>query len=398
MINTIEGVVFFHPESKMDPAVMLKKIIRLIIVWCLLFPAVRPAAGAETVRVEFFWGLGCPHCAREKVFLEKLAAEHPRLEIHDYEVFYDRENSRRLQAIGRELAADVSGVPFTVIGDKYFIGYAGDETTGKAIEAEIIRRLGVNPVSSGQESIKVPWLGEIDPKNFSLPALTVIIAALDGFNPCAMWTLLFLISLLLGMKDKTRMWLLGSAFIAASALVYFLFLAAWLNLFLFLGLVVWVRIMIGLVALAAGGYYLHDYRVNRGGACTVTGGDKKQRIFSRLKAITQNRNFFPALVGIIVLAFAVNLVELVCSAGLPAVYTQILSLSQLSRWQYYLYLAGYIFVFMLDDLLVFFTAMLTLRAAGLRGKYARISRLSGAVLMLIIGLLLLFKPEWLMFI
>ena len=104
-----------------------------------------------------------------------------------------------------------------------------------------------------------------------------------------------------------------------------------------------------------------------------------------------------ALVGIVVLAFAVNLVELICSAGLPAVYTQVLFLSNLARWQYYFYILFYIFIFMLDDLLIFFIAMTTLRLTGLTTKYSRWSHLIGGILMLIIGLLLIFKPEWLMF-
>ena len=91
------------------------------------------------------------------------------------------------------------------------------------------------------------------------------------------------------------------------------------------------------------------------------------------------------------------MVELVCSAGLPAIYTQILSLSNLPTWQYYFYLGLYILIFMLDDLFVFFTAMFTLKAVGVESKYARYSHLIGGVLMLVIGLLLLFKPEWLMF-
>lgn len=375
----------------------MKKIIQGFLVIFFLLLAVRPAAGAGPVLLEFFWGQGCPHCAKEKVFLEKLRQKYPQLQVNDFEVYYHPENLARLQAAGRELSADVSGVPFTVVGGRYFSGFADEATTGKAIEAELVRLLGDAAAPPKPDSIKVPILGELAVKNLSLPLLTLVVAALDGFNPCAMWTLVFLIGLLLGMKNKRRMWLLGTAFIAASALVYFLFLAAWLNLFLFLGLVVWVRGLIGLVALAAGGYYLRDYWVNRSGACNVSGGEKRQQVFARLKDITQNRNFLLALTGIILLAFAVNLVELICSAGLPAVYTQILSLSQLPRWQYYLYLAAYVFIFMLDDLLVFFTAMLTLRAAGLQGKYARISRLIGGILMLVLGGLLLLKPEWLMF-
>lgn len=247
------------------------------------------------------------------------------------------------------------------------------------------------------ESLTVPIIGTIQTANLSLPVLSVVIGLIDGFNPCAMWTLLFLISLLLGMKDKKRMWILGITFIVTSAFVYFLFLTAWLNFFLILGFVFWVRIVIALVAIGVGIYNLRDYHINRDGACKVTGNENRRKTFHKLKRITHEKKFILALGGIILLAFAVNLVELVCSAGLPAIYTQILSISNLSPGQHYFYILIYIFFFMLDDLVVFAIAMITLHAVGVQSKYARLSRLIGGILMLIIGGLLLFKPEILMF-
>jgi len=248
-----------------------------------------------------------------------------------------------------------------------------------------------------EQTISLPVIGEKKVSSFSLPVLTFVVGFLDGFNPCAMWTLLFLISLLLGLEDKKRMWILGMAFIVASSFVYFLFMSAWLNLFLFIGFIGWVRILIGAVSLGAGGYYLYDYCVNKTGACKVDMGGKKQKVFAKLKEFTHKQSLFAALVGIVLLAFAVNLVELICSAGLPAVYTQVLSMSDLPTWEYYLYLIAYIVVFMLDDLFVFFVAMKTLHKVGVNTKYSRYSHLIGGILMLGIGLALWFKPELLTF-
>jgi hypothetical protein len=200
-----------------------------------------------------------------------------------------------------------------------------------------------------------------------------------------MWVLLFLISLLLGMKDKKRRWILGITFIVASAFVYFLFMAAWLNLILFIGFIIWVRIAIGLVAIGGGGYNLREFFINKESGCKVTGDEKRRAIFEKLKNITQQKQFLLALSGIILLAFAVNLVELICSAGLPVIFTQILTLSNLPPWQYYAYMLLYIFIFMIDDLFVFFTAMITLEVTGISTKYTRASHLIGGVLMIIIG-------------
>ncbi|MBN1263054.1 MAG: hypothetical protein JW991_01730 [Candidatus Pacebacteria bacterium] len=378
-----------------------------------LFLALPIRAENGKVNLYFFWAYGCPHCANEKTFLESLGKKYPQLTINDYEVTGNKKNLELLKKIGQELSVNVSGVPFTVIGKQDFAGYYNDETTGKKIEEAVecaVRNgcedLVVDLTTAGDQqpeqktvlkSVRLPIIGELEIKNLSLPVLTFVLALLDGFNPCAMWILLFLISLLLGMKDRKRMWILGTAFIVASALAYFLFLTAWLNLFLFLGYVFYVRLGIGLLALAAGGYYLRDYQVNKKGGCKVMGDKKRQRVFEKLRNIAQKKQFLTALGGMILLAFAVNLIELICSAGLPTIYTKVLSLAKLPAWRYYLYLVFYIIIFMLDDLFVFFTAMTTLRAVGVQSKYSRFSHLIGGILMLIIGALLLFKPEWLMF-
>lgn len=403
---------------------MLKKfLLFLLLITSLIIPVNSVLAqDSEKVNIYFFWGEGCPHCAKEKPFLDKLEQKYSELEIHDYEVWNNYDNRQLMIDFGKKLNANISGVPFTVVGEQYIIGWLDEKNTGKQIEDAVkcafhnnCRDVGIeingSALASKQsektdvdsnsspipESMTLPLVGEVETKNLSLPLFTMLLGALDGFNPCAMWTLLFLISLLLGMKDRRRMWILGMTFIVASASVYFVFMAAWLNLLLFLGMIIWVRIIIGLIALTAGGYNLKEYFTNPQGACKVTGTEKRQKVFEKLKNITHQKSFYLALGGIILLAFAVNLVELICSAGLPAVYTQVLTLSNLANWQYYLYILLYIFVFMLDDLFVFVIAMTTLQMTGITTKYTRLSHLIGGILMLIIGLTLIFKPEWLMF-
>jgi len=399
----------------------MKKLINFFLLIILLIALFSSMIIAQTknndeINLYFFWAEGCPHCSEEKIFLSKLEQKFPNLDIHSLEITKNKENAELLAKAGKELNVDISGVPFTIVGEQYFIGWYDEETTGKAIEdaiqcaienhcADIVSGLITaitkkeQPITSKSipQKLNLPIIGEVETKNLSLPVLTVLIAGLDGFNPCAMWVLLFLISLLFGMQNKKRMWIFGSVFIIASAFVYFLFMAAWLNLFLFLGFVFWIRLLIGSVALWAAYYNLKEYLTNPTGGCKVTGEKKRQKVFENLKTIIQEKHFFIALLGLIILAFAVNLVELICSAGLPAVYTQILSLNNLPSWQYYIYLILYIFIFMLDDLIVFFVAMATLQLSGISTKYSRISHLIGGILMLIIGVLMILKPELLMF-
>lgn len=398
----------------------IRRLFALISIFLFLFLITPVSAYADNqVNVYFFWGDGCPHCAKEKPFLEQLEKKYDTLKVHKYEVWYDASNRELLKKAGEYLKTDVNGVPFTVVGDKHIVGYQDNQTTGKEIEKIIescLEKKCVDPLSTlisatsstvnektqmpsqtVPQKISIPFFGDIQTKDVSLPALTIIMGALDGFNPCAMWTLLFLISLLIGMHDRRRMWILGSTFIIASAAVYFLFMAAWLHLILFIGFIFWFRLIIGLLGIGGGLYNLKEYWTNKESACKVTRNTERRKVFDALKEITQEKNFIIAFVGIILLAAVVNVIELVCSAGFPVIYTQTLALNNLPVWQYYLYLLFYIIIFMFDDLLVFIISMKTLEVTGITTKYSRFSHLIGGILMLILGVLLIFKPELLMF-
>ena len=405
------------------PSRLAGRVLAALVLALLAFMAA--AQSSARVDVYVFWAIGCPHCEREIEFLKRLEAEEPRLRAHYLEVSRDAAGRRVFAGVARRLQIEEPAVPLTVVGDAPMVGYANDATSG----AEL-RRLVEHCLASGcpdsvgpllrapggmaaqdtattplprtlqrtvPKEIPIPFFGTVSTSDISLPVLTVLLGALDGFNPCAMWVLVFLIGLLLGMQDRFRMWVLGSAFIAGSALVYFLFMAAWLNFLLFIGAVVWVRAAVGLVALGGGFYYLKEYFQNAAAVCKVTAPQARQRVFERLRRLASESRFWVALLGIVALAFAVNLVELLCSAGIPAVYTQVLALSELPAWQYYAYLALYILVFMLDDLFVFVVAMKTLRIAGATAAYTRFGHLAGGIVLLAIGALLLLRPEWLMF-
>ena len=398
------------------------KLPRLVLALWLVFSAIFGgfAEGANRpLDVYLFWGEGCPHCAREIGFIRQWADKEPDVRMHYLEVTGTPANRKVFASAVRHFGIQRPGVPLTVVGERFFEGYHDDATTGaeikKAVAAclEFSCRDVVLPLITGEEEQAFPQpldrahevpkvlnlqvFGELSLAHVSLPALTVMLAAIDGFNPCAMWTLVFLISLLVGLRDRFRMWVLGSIFIGASAAVYYLFMAAWLNVLLFLGMLFWIRLLIGFLALGGGGYYLHEFFVNPEAICKVTAPDARRRVLEKLRSLASERSFVLAALGIMLLAIVVNLVELICSAGIPAVYTQVLVLSNLPSWQYHAYLSLYILVFMLDDLFVFFVAMKTLQVTGLTGAYVRHAHAIGGAVMIVIGLMLLFKPEWLTF-
>lgn len=388
----------------------MKFIFKLFLIplLSLCFFSYSTVQANSAKEILFFWAEGCPHCHEEKIFLDEYLKDKENIKIKDYEVSKSKENLEKMNEVARSLNADVRGVPFTVFEDKYVTGFLRGTT-----EQKIIDMIGgqFKKSDSGictveepceddaKSSIKfnLPILGAVDSASLSLPTLSILIGFVDGFNPCAMWVLIFLISALLGMQDRRRMWLLGSVFILASGMVYFMFMAAWLNFFLFIGMVTAVRIIIGLLALGVGSYNLKEYFTKKESVCKVTGADKRKKTFEKIKEIIHKKSIIIALVGIVILAFAVNLVELICSAGLPAIFTQILSLSDLPIWKYYAYIFLYILFFMIDDLVIFVIAMKTLQLTGLTTKYTRVTKLIGGIIMLILGILLVIKPEWLMF-
>jgi Na+-translocating ferredoxin:NAD+ oxidoreductase RnfA subunit len=253
---------------------------------------------------------------------------------------------------------------------------------------------GIEPAA---DRVRLPGVGEIDLRALSLPALTVVLAAVDGFNPCALWVLAFLIGLLLGLQDRARRWLLGGAFLLTTAVVYYLVMAAWLGALLVIGASAWLRNGIGLVALAAGAYYVQEYLRHPEALCRVAGEARRQRIMARLRAASAEPSFLAALAAIIVIAVGVNLIELLCSAGIPAIYTQILALTPMPAWQHHAWLALYVLVFLLDDLALFVGAMLALEVTGAGTRYAHRAQLVGGVVLLTVGVLLILRPEYLYF-
>ncbi|MBU1457842.1 hypothetical protein KJ845_04010 [Patescibacteria group bacterium] len=398
----------------------LKKII-FSIVFFLAFFIVNPVLAQTKTNVYFFWSQNCPHCHDEKIYLENFSQNNTQINLKSFEISQDSLNSKLLTFIGQKSNINTSGVPITFISDTYFVGWPEDNSYGQiiidkqnqcqtqacpdpvagAIDSFLLPAasptININQSDSLPEKMTLPILGSVDLKSLSLPALTVTLGLLDGFNPCAMWVLLFLISLLLHVKDSKKRWILGTVFILASTAVYFLFMVAWLNLFMFLGLVTWVRIFIGSLALFVGVKNIKNYIQNPQGGCQTMAHSNRQKVFANLKRIILEKSLIISILGMILLAGAVNLVELVCSAGLPAIYTRVLSLSNLPTWQYYAYISFYMLMFMLDDLVIFFIAMITLHAVGIESKYSRIISLFGSIIILILGLLLIFKPSLLSF-
>jgi thiol-disulfide isomerase/thioredoxin len=384
-----------------------KKFIIFLGVFLFLssffvFPA---QAAQKKVDIDFFYSKYCPHCHKEKPFLEKLVREYPQIQLKEYEITSSQENRELFAKTAKKYNVDSGAVPITFIGDNYVIGYESEQTTGKEIENYVIDALGgqkvvdENKTKNTLKSIRVPFLGSIDISKFSLPALTITLGTLDGFNPCSMWALFFLITLLLTSGSRKKLLLIGGVFILVSSISYFLFMTAWLNLFLVIGFYNFIRYLIALAAIVIGIWRIRDFIYFKPGTCKVTGTEGKlhDKIARKMQDVLKPSTLIATIFGVALLALSVNLVEFFCSAGFPAVYTKILAQSQLSTMGHLFYIFIYVFFYMLDDLIVWLIALFTFNKIALSDKYAKWAALIGGVLMVILGVILVLKPAWLMF-
>lgn len=249
---------------------------------------------------------------------------------------------------------------------------------------------------SGSTSVRLPLWGEINTSDYSLPALAIILGLVDGFNPCAMWALVYLISLVMSIRDKKKLWFIVGTFVFSSGVLYFLFMAAWLNAFLVIGYFRPITVVMGLVAIYLGFSSLFDVIKKKGIiACEVTDEPAKKKTMTRMRNIVLSPVTATTLLSTIALAFIINSLEFVCSFALPAVFTHVLSLSLLPRLEHYSYILLYDLCFMLDDLIIFGSAVFAFNTV-LGTKYMVYGRILGGILLIVLGLLLTFMPRVLM--
>ena len=422
----------------------MKKILKFLIVFAvfLLLP-VSAKADEKVINIHLFYGNGCPHCAAEEEFLSNYLKDRTDVKLYKYEIWYDSHNQELLSKVQKEMGTtNKNGVPFTVIGKKTIVGYAdgvtdeqikdsinyylnndyrdyAGEITGKVKKAEVKEDItkdesktedkkenkiekadDTKDSDQTDENVTVPVLGKINAKKVSLPILAVVLGFVDGFNPCAMWILIFLITMLFNMKDRKKMWILGLTFILTSGIVYLMFTLAWLNLATFISKIAFIRLLIAVIALVVGLINVYKYidsLKKKDEGCDVVDKKDRKKIMEKIISITHEKKFIIALLGIMVLAASVNIIELMCSIGIPLLFTQILAMNNLSTFSYMIYMFIYIFFFLIDDIVIFVISMVTLKVTGLSTKYTKYSHLVGGIIMLIIGLLLIIKPELLMF-
>ena len=412
----------------------MKKYIFALILGLILIPF---NVDAKELNMYLFYGDGCPHCKALEEYLDEEYLDDKDINLYKYEVWKSEENQELLTKVQDITGEEAFGVPYFIVGETVIQGYSGsasEEKVDKAIKKakkgnykdnvgiflgkvegkiEIPDKEKPNYDPEKQEveiddnykeetkkeetSIDIPLIGKVSLKGLSIPLIAIIIGLVDGFNPCAMWILIFLITMLFDYPDRKKMWILGITFLLTSAIVYFLFMLSFLNLAMFINKITILKLIIAIFALIFGGVNVYRFAKTKNVGCDVVDKNKRKKIITRIKDIISNKKFILSLIGIIILACSVNIIELLCSLGLPVVYTEILAYNNITGLAKVLYIALYVLFFLLDDLLVFFLAMKTLKITALSNEYSKYSHLIGGIIMIIIGLLMIFKPEWLMF-
>ncbi len=361
------------------------------------------ADGQPRVHLYFFWSMKCPHCLDAKPDVEALAHSNAWIVLHSLELTRQRENVERYVSMAAALGQPAQSVPAFIFCGQMRVGWDAGAGNALLTSLQICRDQvatggSFNPhqaASAESATLHLPLLGALDARALSLPVLTVLIAGMDAFNPCAFFVLLFLLSLLVHQRDRRRMALIGGIFVLFSGLMYFAFMAAWLGLFRIMGSLPWVTGAAGALAFVFGAINIKDFFAFKAGVSLSIPEARKSDIFRRGRAILAAGSLPAMLAATVLLAVAANFYELLCTAGFPMIYTRLLTMQVTSPTQHLLYLGLYNLIYVLPLLLIVFAFVRTLGARKLSEREGRLLKLLSGLMMLGLGLLLVFVPEWL---
>jgi thiol-disulfide isomerase/thioredoxin len=256
------------------------------------------------------------------------------------------------------------------------------------------------PTPAPKNDLVKIWRWQLSVSQIGLPLFTFIIGFLDGLNPCAMWVLSFLLTLVIHARSRSKILLIGGIFVVASGVIYFIFMVGWLTFYqmkLIRAYATYLRVTVALVAIVMGVINCKDFFFFKQGISLTIPESAQPKLFKKMRALVHTQELLGVIVGTIVLAVTANLIEFGCTAGFPAIYTNILTLYQFTSFQQYMYLAFYNVVYVIPLAVIVSIFAWTMGGRKLTEKEGRILKLIGGVLMLSLGLILLFKPDLLTF-
>ncbi len=374
---------------------------RLIVACSVLIALLAPMAPAVAAKTEtadeppslvLFWGDGCPHCEAERQFLAGLTADFPDLEIIDYEVWHSDTNRRIFIDLLAERGEEASGVPTTLFGDRIWVGFsdsvAGD--IGDTVSAAFTG--GPTPVDQSAV-IDLPLLGEFDMSSTSLVVSTVLIAFVDGFNPCSLWALSILLALVLRSGSRRRVVAVGTTFLLVTAGLYALYIVGLYSVLELAAHATWIRTIIAAIAVTFGVINVKDFFAFKRGPSLTISEKAKPALYRRMRSVADDRPVQGVLAGTVVLATGVSLLETPCTAGYPLLWTDLVTRQGVGTSAAVALFGLYMAVFLLDEFAVFGTAVVAMRAAKLEERHGRALKLVSGTLMIVLAAVLIFAPD-----
>ena len=385
---------------------------------------------SKKVKIEYFGRKDCKNCANLEKFLKELSTKRDDFEYVEHKIDESKEEKAFFDETASKLKL-VKGTPIIYIDGHIIQGFNTADTTGKEIEnlinsgkikdkiltlKEYVESGQMGNVSSngavctGDTVCEVPGLTKgaenqvlvnipiinktVDLTNYSLFTMSLILGTIDGFNPCAMWVLVLFLTALIAVGNKVKMFRVAGLFILAEAVMYFFILNAWIYAWDFVGLDKWVTPLVGIVGIIGGIFFIRNY-LKKGDTleCEVTDFEQRAKISKKIKDIANKPFTLLTALAIIGLALSVNVIEFACSVGIPQTYTKILQINEVPFWTRQFYTFIYIIGYMIDDIIVFGFALMSVNKLQLTTKYSKWVNLFGGILMIILGLIMLIKPS-----
>lgn len=348
-----------------------------------------PATNGPVLHV--FWSLTCPVCIRQKPWINALEARFPGLRVEAMELSRSEHNHARFEAMAVEHGIRAEFVPTLILGSRVWVG---DTTAQRAeIETAIAAMLaGADPAPHSPP--RLPIWGEIDPASASLAGLTVLIAFVDGFNPCSLWVLTLLLGMVIASGSRRRVAIVGISFLMTTALIYGAFIAGLFSVMAWAFALPWVRWAVALFALGFGLVSIKDYFWHGRGISFSIPEGQKPGIYARIRRLRQEDFGTPALIAATIgMAAGIALVELPCTAGFPVIWSGILADRGLSAGAgFWALLALYVLIYLGVELVIFAVAVTGMSLGRMGERHGRALKLIGGVVMVALAGALALRP------
>ena len=390
-----------------------KNQIVLILISVFIFllfqsPVLAQSNELTDINIYFFWGDGCPYCEKEKPFLDSLILKYPRVKLVEYEVWFSSENQDIFQQFAETLGFDPQGVPVTIIGDRYWIGYREDnqaemeaalqDCLNGQCEIDVGKIVGsqgetIQQVTKPENAFSIPIIGQIDLDKQSLALSTAIIGFVDGFNPCSLWVLSLLLALTLHSGSRIKILVVGLTFLLVTTIVYGLFIGGIFTLLSYIGYLRWIQIGIAVVASIFGIVNIKDYFWYKEGISFTISEKQKPKMYQNMRSVVVNPRTILGLIGSsAALAVGVSFIEFSCTAGFPVIWSNLMVANDVNTANFILLLALYMLIYLIDELVIFAVAVITMRASRIEEKHGRLLKLASGVVMSILGLVMIINP------